>query len=148
MSIPLRSAKSWALIAGRTWSSGLLPPRHPTSPPLGQGYLAAGRVTGATPPPGSELVLTVGVGLGGSVETGAVSMSRRVVPPSMVEPPTPHNPHGQPGHQATRRGRPWRFGSTCQRSRYPAAQRSSNPPLGPEGPVYSIAPPGPAGADR
>ena len=29
----------------------------------------------------------------------------------------------------------------CQRSRYPAAQRSSNPPLGPEDPVYSIAPP-------
>ena len=29
----------------------------------------------------------------------------------------------------------------CQRSQYPAAQRSSNPPLGPEDPVYSIAPP-------
>jgi hypothetical protein len=29
----------------------------------------------------------------------------------------------------------------CQRPRYPAAQRSSNPPLGPEDPVYSIAPP-------
>jgi hypothetical protein len=33
----------------------------------------------------------------------------------------------------------WRV--LCRRSRYPAAQRSSNPPLGPDHSFYSIAPP-------
>ena len=31
--------------------------------------------------------------------------------------------------------------SQCRRSRYPAAQRSNNPPLGPGHSFYSIAPP-------